>query len=68
MKIHKPKRQSTGTFIKREASEIVEQAFQNRLSFYVIPPTEEMSLEEFGTFAKDRLKGIDLKILSFFFN
>jgi hypothetical protein len=32
--------------------------YQVRLSFYPCPPTEEVSLEEFETFAVDRLKGM----------
>lgn len=32
-------------------------AYRTRLSFYKIPPNEEIVMDEFDTFALDRLKG-----------
>jgi hypothetical protein len=32
-------------------------AYEHKLSFYRIPPTEELTVEEFERFALDRLKG-----------
>lgn len=38
-------------------AEYQEQIYEHRLNFYVIPPTAEITLEEFEQWAIDRLKG-----------
>lgn len=35
-----------------------EHDYAHRLSFYDVPPTQEISLEEFETWAIDRLRGM----------
>ena len=34
-----------------------QQKYEHRLNFYVLPPTAEITLDEFETWAIDRLKG-----------
>jgi DNA primase large subunit len=36
--------------------------YEHRLNFYVLPPTAEITLDEFETWAIDRLKGMPLCI------
>lgn len=38
-------------------AEFEQQSYENRLNFYVLPPTAEVTLEEFETWAINRLKG-----------
>lgn len=37
-----------------------DQEYSHRLSFYDIPPTQEISLEDFETWAIDRLRGMSI--------
>jgi DNA primase large subunit len=45
---------------KRQFGETLweEQSYPYRLNFYVLPPTAEISLEEFEEYAINRLKGM----------
>jgi DNA primase large subunit len=38
-------------------AEFEEQKYDHRLNFYTLPPTKEITLEEFEEWAIDRLKG-----------
>jgi hypothetical protein len=38
-------------------AEFQQQNYEHRLNFYVLPPTAEITLEEFETWAINRLKG-----------
>lgn len=38
-------------------AEFEQQAYDHRLNFYVLPPTAEVTLDEFETWAITRLKG-----------
>jgi DNA primase large subunit len=38
-------------------AEFQQQNYEHRLNFYVLPPTAEITLEEFETWAITRLKG-----------
>jgi hypothetical protein len=38
-------------------AEFQEQTYEHRLNFYILPPTAEITLEEFEQWAIDRLKG-----------
>jgi DNA primase large subunit len=38
-------------------AEFEQQNYEHRLNFYVVPPTAEITLEEFEQWAIDRLKG-----------
>jgi len=42
----------------------VEQDYPTRLNFYEIPPTAEISLEEFEKWAIDRLRSMGLSLTS----
>lgn len=42
-----------------------EQDYPNRLSFYDVPPTQEISLEEFETWAIDRLRSNTIPCFDF---
>jgi DNA primase large subunit len=39
-------------------AEFEQQHYAHRLNFYVLPPTAEITLDEFETWAIDRLKGM----------
>lgn len=39
-------------------AEFQEQTYDHRLNFYILPPTAEITLEEFEQWAIDRLKGM----------
>lgn len=38
-------------------AEFEHQSYEHRLNFYILPPTAEITLEEFEQWAIDRLKG-----------
>jgi hypothetical protein len=44
-------------------AEFQQQNYEHRLNFYVLPPTAEITLEEFETWAISRLKGAHTHIL-----
>lgn len=39
-----------------------QQDYKQRLNFYIVPPTEEITLEEFESWSIDRLKGISMNL------
>ena len=55
-----PKRRNTINYKKKQFAEATykQQEYPHRLSFYGIPPTAEITLEQFEQWAIDRLKGI----------
>lgn len=57
---------NASTPVKRSKSktkyEFGHPAYASKVSFYEIPPTEEVTMEEFELFAVDRLKGNNLEI------
>lgn len=55
-----PKRRANLDYKKRQFAnpEYQQQTYEHRLSFYTLPPTAEITLEEFETWAIDRLKGM----------
>lgn len=59
-----PKRRANVDYKKRQFAnaEFKQQTYEHRLNFYILPPTAEITLAEFETWAIDRLKGetIDL--------
>jgi hypothetical protein len=57
-----PKRRANLDYKKRQFAnpEFQQQNYDQRLSFYTLPPTAEITLEEFETWAIDRLKGIKM--------
>jgi len=54
-----PKRRANLDYKKRQfaKAEFQQQNYEHRLNFYVLPPTAEITLEEFETWAINRLKG-----------
>jgi hypothetical protein len=54
-----PKRRANLSHKKKQfaKAEFQEQTYEHRLNFYVLPPTAEITLEEFEQWAIDRLKG-----------
>jgi len=55
-----PKRRAQVDFKKRQFAkpEYEQQEYNHRLNFYTLPPTAEITLEEFETWAIDRMKGM----------
>jgi hypothetical protein len=56
-----PKRRANLDYKKRQfaKAEFRQQSYEHRLNFYVQPPTAEITLEEFETWAINRLKGMN---------
>lgn len=56
-----PKRRAHIDHKKRQfaKAEYAQQNYEHSLNFYSVPPTAEISLEEFETWAIQRLKGVD---------
>ncbi len=54
-----PKRRANLDYKKRQfaSAEFQQQNYAHRLNFYVLPPTAEITLEEFETWAINRLRG-----------
>ena len=54
-----PKRRANLDYKRRQFAkpEFQQQNYEHRLNFYVLPPTAEITLEEFETWAINRLKG-----------
>jgi hypothetical protein len=54
-----PKRRANIGHKKKQfaTAEWQQQSYEHRLNFYVVPPTAEITLEEFETWAINRLKG-----------
>jgi hypothetical protein len=54
-----PKRRANLDYKKRQFAnaEFKQQNYHHRLNLYVVPPTAEITLEEFETWAINRLKG-----------
>jgi DNA primase large subunit len=54
-----PKRRANLDYKRRQfaKAEFQQQNYEHRLNFYVLPPTAEITLEEFETWAINRLKG-----------
>lgn len=54
-----PKRRANLNYKKKQftKAEFQEQTYEYRLNLYVLPPTAEITLEEFEQWAIDRLKG-----------
>lgn len=54
------KRRANIDYKKRQfaKAEFQQQSYDHRLNFYTLPPTAEITLEEFETWAISRLKGI----------
>lgn len=54
-----PKRRADLSYRRRQFAnaEFKQQSYDHRLNFYILPPTVEITLEEFETWAIDRLKG-----------
>jgi hypothetical protein len=54
-----PKRRANLDYKKKQfaKAEFQQQNYEHRLNFYVLPPTAEITLEEFEQWAIDRLKG-----------
>lgn len=54
-----PKRRADINYKKRQfaKAEYQQQNYEHRLNYYILPPTAEITLEEFETWAIDRLKG-----------
>lgn len=54
-----PKRRADVDFKKRQFAKPTwrEQEYKHRLNFYILPPTAEITLEEFEEWAIARLKG-----------
>jgi DNA primase large subunit len=54
-----PKRRANLDYKRKQfaKAEFEQQNYENRLNFYVLPPTAEITLDEFETWAIDRLKG-----------
>jgi hypothetical protein len=54
-----PKRRANLDHKRRQfaKAEFQQQSYEHRLNFYVLPPTAEITLEEFETWAINRLKG-----------
>lgn len=61
-----PKRRADVDFKKRQFAKPTwrEQEYKHRLNFYILPPTAEITLEEFEEWAIARLKGEQCCILS----
>jgi len=57
-----PKRRANLDYKKRQFAnaEFQQQNYEHRLNFYVLPPTAEITLEEFETWAIQRLKGTEI--------
>lgn len=55
-----PKRRANIDPKKRQfaKAEFAQQYYDHRLNFYTLPPTAEITLEEFETWAINRLKGV----------
>lgn len=55
-----PKRRANLSHKKKQfaRAEFQEQTYEHRLNFYILPPTAEITLEEFEQWAIDRLKGV----------
>jgi len=55
-----PKRRANIDHKKRQfaKAEFQQQNYEHRLNFYILPPTAEITLEEFETWAINRLKGM----------
>lgn len=55
-----PKRKTTINHKKKQfaEAEYKQHEYPNRLNFYEIPPTAEITLEQFEQWAIDRLKGM----------
>jgi hypothetical protein len=55
-----PKRRANIDHKKRQfaKAEFQQQHYEHRLNFYILPPTAEITLEEFETWAINRLKGM----------
>lgn len=55
-----PKRRANIDHKKRQfaKAEFQHQNYEHRLNFYILPPTAEITLEEFETWAINRLKGM----------
>jgi DNA primase large subunit len=45
-------------------AEFAQQHYEHRLNFYTLPPTAEITLEEFETWAINRLKGTQCEVRS----
>ena len=45
-------------------AEYQQQNYEHRLNFYVLPPTAEITLDEFETWAINRLKGEHARVSS----
>jgi hypothetical protein len=58
-----PKRRANLDHKRRQfaKAEFQQQTYEHRLNFYVLPPTAEITLEEFETWAINRLKGESLR-------
>jgi DNA primase large subunit len=54
-----PKRRANLDYKRKQfaKAEFQQQSYEHRLNFYVLPPTAEITLEEFETWAINRLKG-----------
>jgi DNA primase large subunit len=54
-----PKRRANLDYKRKQfaKAEFEQQNYEHRLNFYVLPPTAEITLDEFETWAIDRLKG-----------
>jgi hypothetical protein len=59
-----PKRRANLDYKKRQFAhaEFQQQSYDHRLNFYVVPPTAEITLEEFESWAIERLKGMILSV------
>jgi DNA primase large subunit len=55
-----PKRRANINHKKKQfaKAEFAQQTYEHRLNFYDVPPTAEITLEEFETWAISRLKGV----------
>lgn len=60
-----PKRRANLDYKKRQfaKAEFQQQNYEHRLNFYVLPPTAEITLDEFETWAINRLKGMRVSTL-----
>jgi hypothetical protein len=61
-----PKRRADVNYKKKQFAkpEYQHQDYEHRLNFYILPPTADVTLEEFETWAIQRLKGTVVSAMS----